>query len=157
MHRPRESPSQTAGPYVHVGCIPDATGFAAPANFKRLGQDMLADSEVGERIRLEIDILDGAGEPVEDALVEIWQPGPEGGFGETRDFCNWGRQAVGSGTGRAIFHTLKPGSRGDAAPHVLVWIAARGINLALATRIYFPDEENGSDPVFRLAAGVHPP
>ena len=156
MIKLQESPSQTAGPYVHIGCSPASAGCLVQRKFRPLGDLMISGEPDGERITLEIGIADGAGAAVEDALVEIWQPGPEGGFGETRGFSNWGRQAVDFQTGLAIFETLMPGSRGTAAPHILVWIAARGINLALTTRIYFPHLDNSTDPVFLLAADRAP-
>jgi protocatechuate 3,4-dioxygenase alpha subunit len=42
------------------------------------------------------------------------------------------------------------------APHVSLWIVARGINLGLNTRLYFDDEAaaNAEDPVLRL---IEPP
>ena len=38
------------------------------------------------------------------------------------------------------------------APHVTLWIVARGINNALSTRLYFGDEAaaNAEDPVLRI-------
>jgi len=145
----KESPSQTAGPYVHIGCVPRTAGLEPRGFGDELGQKMvLSDAET---ITIEIIVLDGANDPVKDALIEIWQADPTGSYAPSASFRNWGRQACDLSTGFARFETLKPGHNGSQAPHILVWIAARGINLGLTTRIYFPDEDNASDPVFLLA------
>lgn len=148
MAKLKESPSQTAGPYVHIGCLPVSAGLEPRGMGPELGGQMITGAPDGVPITLELSVLDGANDPVKDALIEIWQAGPEGGFGVTPGFQNWGRQGADLTTGIARFETLKPGG---ASPHILVWIAARGINLALCTRIYFPDEDNSADPAFRLA------
>ncbi|MEL7405028.1 MAG: protocatechuate 3,4-dioxygenase subunit alpha [Pseudomonadota bacterium] len=147
----KESPSQTAGPYVHIGLAPQMAGLEQRGLGAELGGVMASDAAKGERITLDLYIYDGEGALVKDALVEIWQPGPDGDFGTTDDFANWGRQLANFETGCVRFETLKPGFSTEAAPHILIWIAARGINIALTTRVYFEDEDNSSDPVFELA------
>ncbi|WP_227270704.1 protocatechuate 3,4-dioxygenase subunit alpha [Roseobacter weihaiensis] len=148
----KESPSQTAGPYVHIGCAPQTAGLEQRGMGAPFGHKMIAGVTPGHEMTLDITVLDGEGAPVKDALIEIWQAGPEGSYAPTAQFSNWGRQAADLTTGQARFQTLKPGALKGQAPHVLVWIAARGINLALTSRIYFPDENNASDP-FMIAAG----
>ncbi|MGY9050287.1 hypothetical protein P775_24575 [Puniceibacterium antarcticum] len=147
----KESPSQTAGPYVHIGCMPTFAGLEGMFHGTDLGARMITGDPMGDRITLSVRIIDGAGDPLTDAMVEIWQPGPDGGFGTTTGFSNWGRQPTCADTGDAVFETLMPGAPQGQAPHVFVWIAARGINMALMTRIYFPDDTNRSDPVFTRA------
>ena len=148
----KESPSQTAGPYVHIGCVPQTAGLQLANMGPQLGSPMILGEPDGQRIMLEIMLLDGAGDPVKDALVEIWQASARGHFVPTQTFSNWGRQATDFATGLAVFDTIKPGCVQGQAPHVLVWIVARGINLGLTTRIYFPDEDNTQDTILRLAA-----
>ncbi len=138
----KESPSQTAGPYVHIGCTPQTAGLERRSMGAQLGEDVARDAAA---ITLDITVLDGAGEPVRDALIEIWQVG----FNESPG--QWARRAADLETGLARFTTLKPGAAEGQTPHILVWIAARGINLGLTTRVYFPDEDNANDPVFGLA------
>lgn len=145
----KESPSQTAGPYVHIGCAPQTAGLEKRGMGNELGGDMVFDRQA---ITLEIAILDGAGSPVKDALVEIWQADPEGKLAPSNGFRNWGRKPADLSSGTAQFQTLKPGKAGEQAPHILVWIVARGINLGLTTRIYFPDEDNETDATFTLAS-----
>lgn len=147
----KESPSQTAGPYVHIGCTPHQAGLARRQTGAPLGTNMVTGNPRGQQITLDITVLDGTDQPVGDAMVEIWQAGPDGEFNSTEGFSNWGRQAADFNTGLVRFLTLKPGAVSGQAPHVLVWIAARGINLALTTRIYFPDEDNRIDPTTALA------
>ena len=146
----KESPSQTAGPYVHIGCVAQTAGLEPRGMGPQLGANTMHD---GAMITLDITVLDGAGDLVKDALLEIWQASPDGGDDASDTRKNWGRQATDLQTGLARFETVKPAPAYGQAPHVLVWIAARGINLALTTRIYFPDETNAGDPVIDLAAG----
>lgn len=137
MGRLKESPSQTAGPYVHIGCVPQTAGLERRATGAQLGENL------DDGITLDITVLDGAGELVRDALIEIWQTGV--------GMDGWGRAATDLDTGVARFVTRKPEASDGQAPHLLVWIVARGINLALTTRVYFPDEDNGGDPVLQRA------
>lgn len=148
--RLKESPSQTAGPYVHIGCLPESAGLEQRGFGPQLGGHMVQDAGQAMAITLDVTVIDGEGALLTDALIEIWQAGPDGRFHATPGFSNWGRQVVDSATGVARFDTLKPGARDGQAPHILIWIAARGINLALTTRVYFPDEDNSADAVLAL-------
>jgi len=165
-----ETPSQTAGPYVHIGLIPRQAGFDIFEN--NLGEDMLGPGTRGERIRVEGRILDGAGAPVRDALVELWQANAAGRYAHPADrqegkpldptFRGWGRTGTDFETGLWAFGTVKPGpvagrhGHRPMAPHLNLWIVARGINLGLATRMYFGDEQaaNAADPVLNM---IEPP
>jgi protocatechuate 3,4-dioxygenase alpha subunit len=150
MSDPRESPSQTAGPYVHIGCTPNFAGVRG-VYAQDLGAQMLNDDTTGTRITLSGVIFDGAGAPLLDAMVEIWQADANGMYagmpGADAHFGGWGRCPSDQSTGRFIFETIKPGAHGDAAPFVTLWIVARGINLGLHARLYFEDEAgNATDP-----------
>jgi protocatechuate 3,4-dioxygenase alpha subunit len=138
----KETPSQTAGPYVHIGCTPNAAGLAG-VYLKDPGAALPASAE-GTKIRIEGKIRDGQGEVVRDALIELWQMDGNGNKGI------WLRQATDLSTGLYQFDTVKPTAQ-DGAPHACLWITARGINLGLHTRVYFPDEDNQNDPVMRSA------
>lgn len=145
----KESPSQTAGPYVHIGMSPnfaDIRGVYA----SDLGSVMLADDTPGERIEIVGRIVDGDGAPLGDGMVEIWQADHKGAYlnmrtGEASStFTGWGRQPT-SPDGSFTFKTIKPGrvigpDGKPMAPHVSLWIVARGINTGLQTRLYFDDE-----------------
>lgn len=165
-----ETPSQTAGPYVHIGLIPHQAGFDIFDTV--LGGEIAGPHVAGERIRIEGHVLDGLGQPCRDVLLEIWQANAAGRYSHPADtqpgkaldpgFRGWGRTGTDFATGLYAFDTIKPGPvagrRGHhlMAPHVNIWLAARGINVGLATRIYFDDaaELNATDPVLRM---IDPP
>ena len=158
----KESPSQTAGPYVHIGLAPVAAGFDI---YKReLGWDIAGPNAKGERIRVEGVVIDGTGSPIKDVLIEAWQANadghyahPEGGGPVEDGFRGWGRVITDFDTGEWGFDTVKPGpvmgrNGRPMAPHITLWIVARGINIGLNTRLYFSDEAaaNAADPVINL-------
>lgn len=166
----KESASQTAGPYVHIGCTPNFVGIHGVFD-KDLGSGALYNEQTrGTRITIRGTVYDGGGNPLKDALVEIWQADDAGFYNspsETRgaadpNFLGWGRSPGDMDTGEFVFETIKPGrvpfkDGRWMAPHVTFWIVARGINIGLHTRMYFPEEEqaNGGDPV--LARIEHKP
>ncbi len=160
-----ETASQTAGPYVHIGLAPHAAGFDI---FERNFTHVLTQPETrGERIVLEGHVYDGTGTPVRDALVEVWQANAAGRYQHPADgqrdkpddpaFRGWGRTCSDFTSGLWQFETIKPGrvmGRDGRlmAPHLNLWIVARGINIGLNTRLYFADEQaaNAEDPVLNL-------
>ena len=154
--RLRESPSQTAGPYVHIGCTPNAAGIEGVFEAD-LGAAMRTGPVRGEEITIRGRVLDGFGAPLRDAVVEVWQADAEGRFagseGADPNFTGWGRSAGDPETGEFRFDTVRPGRVPSPfgrlqAPHVTLWIVARGINVGLHTRMYFPDEpSNAEDPL----------
>jgi protocatechuate 3,4-dioxygenase, alpha subunit len=114
------TPSQTVGPFFSIGLC------ARPEN------EVVAPGMPGA-VRIEGRVLDGAGEPVPDSMVEIW-PG-------------WGRCGT-DGNGGYSFVTQKPLAIAGQAPHLTLLVFARGLLKPVLTRIYFPDESaNAQDPV----------
>ena len=161
LSRLKESPSQTAGPYIHIGATPNFAGIVG-VYAADLGKSLVNSETKGKRIVLTGRVYDGTGTPLKDALIEIWHADSDGrypGRGEHRgpadpNLTGWGRQAVDGETGSYRFETIKPGRvpfpDGQLmAPHVTFWIVARGINTGLHTRLYFGDEmaANAVDPV----------
>ena len=161
----RETASQTAGPYVHIGLAPRAAGFDIFEN--NFGNVLVTPQTRGERIRIEGTVTDGGGSLVRDVLIEIWQANAEGRYHHPGDrqagkavdpaFRGWGRACSDFDNGLYSFDTIKPGAvmgrnGRPMAPHINVWIVARGINLGLHTRLYFDDEPmaNAQDPVLGL-------
>jgi protocatechuate 3,4-dioxygenase alpha subunit len=158
----KETPSQTAGPYVHIGLAPGAAGFDIYKS--ELGWDIAGPNAAGERIRVEGLVIDGTGSPVKDVMLEVWQANaaghyahPEGGGEVEEGFRGWGRVITDFETGQWGFDTVKPGptpgrNRTIQAPHLNLWIVARGINVGLNTRMYFADEAavNATDPVLNI-------
>lgn len=156
----KESPSQTAGPYVHIGCVPNFAGIKMYDG--DLGASMKTGPVKGQEITIKGHVFDGTGTPLRDAMVEIWQPDAAGLFpsaNETRgqadpNFTGFGRTAGDMDTGEFTFETVKPGAvpwpdGRMQAPHITFWIVARGINIGLHTRLYFGDEPeaNAADPI----------
>ena len=158
----KETVSQTAGPYVHIGLTPNFVGINGIFE-QDLGSGPLYDEKTtGERITIKGHVIDGIGAPIRDALVEIWQADAKGLYNSPSEtggkadpgFRGWGRCASHMDTGEFTFETIKPGrvffkDGRLMAPHVTLWIVARGINLGLQTRMYFSDEAdaNAEDPV----------
>ncbi|MEH6405223.1 MAG: protocatechuate 3,4-dioxygenase subunit alpha [Sneathiella sp.] len=157
----KETPSQTAGPYVHIGCTPNFSGLEGVFDTD-LGTKMVSEEAEGERITIRGHILDGTGTPIKDAMVEIWQADVKGLYNSPTEmrgqadpnFTGWGRCPSDMTSGEFVFETIKPGQvpfkdGRMMAPHVTLWIVARGINIGLQTRMYFSDEENANeiDPV----------
>ena len=142
----KETPSQTAGPYVHIGLAPKAAGFEMFHN--ELGSVIAGPDTAGERITVEGRVIDGFGAPMKDALLETWQADGSGRFADgTGDFRGWGRIIPDFETGIFAFETVKPGRLAGQAPHISVWIVARGVNIGLQTRMYFPEDDLSSDPL----------
>jgi protocatechuate 3,4-dioxygenase, alpha subunit len=150
------TPSQTVGPFLALGLpwpdgpfvVPDGT----PGALTITGR-----------------VLDGAGDPVPDALVETWQADCDSGFDHPDDprgaappstpgFRGFGRSATDQDGGYRIV-TVKPGplpcpAGGTEAPHLDVSVFARGLLDRVVTRIYFSDEAeaNAADPVLSAIA-----
>jgi len=142
------TPSQTVGPFQSIGLPwPDGPEVVDPAT--------------EGAITITGRVLDGASEPVPDALVETWQSAPDGSFAHPDDprgggvpgFRGFGRSAT-DARGRYRIVTLRPGALpapggGTEAPHLDVTVLARGLLDRVVTRIYFAAEEaaNAADPV----------
>lgn len=157
----KESPSQTAGPYVHIGATPNWVEITGVWE-EDLGLVLVGPETRGERIIVKGHVFDGSGTPLKDALVEIWQADSQGLYNSPNEkrgqadpnFAGWGRQPTDGVTGEYRFETIKPGrvpykDGRMMAPHITFWIVARGINIGLHTRMYFGDEEaaNAECPV----------
>ncbi len=143
------TPSQTIGPFHRI-MVPWEGGG-----------DLVAVDD-SSAIRIEGHVYDGAGEPVDDCVIEIWQADIHGRYAHFEDvretplvkgFYGFGRTVT---DGRGCFEivTVKPGhvpgpGNNVQAPHISLSIFARGLLRQLATRVYFPDESasNAKDPV----------
>ena len=146
----RETGSQTAGPYVHIGCFPNMVGIEGI-----YPSDLCANAEVGDgqAIQIKGQVFEGDQIPCKDAMLEIWQADHLG------DYANgiWQRSPTDLETGEFLFQTIKPGAVTDhngklLAPSITIWIVARGINIGLLTRLYFPEDElwQANDPHLAL-------
>jgi protocatechuate 3,4-dioxygenase, alpha subunit len=117
------TPSQTVGPYFSLGLLEPPANELLPGGIRITGR-----------------VLDGAGEPVPDAMVEIWQADEDGRY--RADF-GWGRSGCDE-EGRYSFVTCKPGRVSGQAPHLTVLVFARGLLKPVLTRMYFSDEEDAN-------------
>ncbi len=130
--RSARTPSQTVGPFFDFCLTPDTThGCVFPG--------------AATRLRVIVRVVDGAGDPVPDAVVELWQtsdaPGGHAGFGRL------GTDADGS----CAFDTVRPFDPREGAAHINVCLFARGLLRHLHTRIYFADDPRlARDPVLAL-------
>ena len=131
------TPGQTVGPFY---------GYALPYAKDR---ELLAPGSPGS-IRLHGTVYDGAGHPIPDAILEIWQADADGNVPQrsgslVRDgytFTGFGRTAVGN-TGTFTFTTVNPGpTEAGAAPFIAVAVFARGLMNRLFTRVYLPEDED---------------
>jgi protocatechuate 3,4-dioxygenase alpha subunit len=145
------TPSQTVGPFFHDALVDE-------------DRSKLVATSHPSAVRIEGAVSDGAGDPVPDAMVEIWQADRAGRYDDPTDdredlpldpeaFSGFGRSGT-DADGRFSFVTVKPGPvpAPDGtlqAPHVMVSVFARGLLKRLVTRVYFPDEidANSVDPV----------
>lgn len=121
------TPSQTVGPFFWFGlCEQPRNEVVAGGPVQIVGR-----------------VLDGAGDPVPDAMVETWQADESGSY---RGHFGWGRCGT-DFEGRFSFTTVKPGSVDGQAPHLEVLVFARGLLKPLLTRIYFPGDAHDGDRV----------
>jgi protocatechuate 3,4-dioxygenase alpha subunit len=145
----KQTPSQTVGPFFHMGLLLSSQSV------------LVNEQTTGQRIRILGRIFDGNGQPIPDALIEIWQADAHGFFNHPADpnfrqadphFQGFGR----SGTvndGWFEFKTIKPGGvpgpNGQIqAPYINIRVFSRGMLIHAYTRLYFSDEiTNASDPV----------
>jgi protocatechuate 3,4-dioxygenase, alpha subunit len=151
----RQTPSQTLGPFFAYGLTPEQYGY----EFASIAHPSMVDDDTrGEPIRVVGRVFDGAGAPVTDAMIEIWQADDQGRYAHPADsrgsnatFKGFGRCGTGSDArGRFSFTTIRPGRIGDGqAPHLNVIVLMRGLLSHCFTRIFFEDEAeaNAADPV----------
>jgi protocatechuate 3,4-dioxygenase alpha subunit len=178
-HDLKQTPWQTLGPFFHYGLpwkgaadlvagdgdlgarldlIPDGHYLLGPGAIERTPAQ-------GEAIEIFGCVFDGDGQPIPDAMVEIWQANPQGRYASEADprealaldpnFLGFGRSSTGV-DGAFRFRTLKPGRTpgpGNTlqAPHIAVGVMGRGLLKRLVTRIYFGGEAaNAEDPILAL-------
>jgi protocatechuate 3,4-dioxygenase alpha subunit len=154
------SPSQTVGPFFHYGLTPGEAYPHVPVSADGL---VAARGTPGERIVVTGRVFDGEGQPVPDAMIEIWQADADGRYAHPNDkrprasntFMGFGRSDT-KADGTFRFETIKPGrvpgpGGRDQAPHLVVAVFGRGMLKQLYTRFYFADEAaNADDAILAL-------
>ena len=155
----KETPSQTAGPYVHIVLALAAAGIEPREH--EIWNEMAKPEAPGEHILLLGNVYDGNGHLVRDSFLELWQADDQGhyhiDFDQDKPFNSFGRTATTFDAGEWTVQTIKPGVVNNAAgvsmaPHINISLFARGVNIHLHTRLYFSDEAdaNAKDPVLNL-------
>ncbi len=161
MNNLPQTPSQTVGPFFAYSLTAEQYGYAYNSlmNHALVGEQTPDEYAGAERIFITGRVIDGNGQPISDAMIELWQADPRGQYlanpieakNEYKSFTGFGR--LGTGTNpdhRYQFSTLKPGivTPGEA-PHIEVLLFMRGSLRDLRTRIYFADETdaNATDPL----------
>jgi len=179
-----QTPWQTVGPFFHYA-LPwkggaDLVGVAdmgARADLTPDGHYLLAIPRTkaaiaGQMIEIAGRVLDAAGEPVPDAMVEIWQANATGRYNSTadrrddlaldEDFTGFGRSST-TEDGAFAFRTILPGPTpgpGNSlqAPHIAIGVFGRGLLKRLVTRLYFAGEaRNEGDPILALVPEARRP
>ena len=161
------TPSQTVGPFFAYGLTPHSRCEWKPNdNYDwkdTVAADLVTPDASGTRIRIEGQVLDGDGMPINDAMIEIWQADAQGRYAHPRDnrarpntkFTGFGRSATDK-NGFYSFDTIKPGpvpgpNGQPQAPHIVFCIFSRGMLRQIYTRLYFSDEAgNAADPILSV-------
>ena len=144
-----QTPSQTVGPFFAYGLVPAQYGYDLPSLF---GPVLAQPHAAGEHIVLTGRVLDGAGQAVVDALVEIshvdasGQPVTTVAGAQASGFTGFGRCGTGTLADQFYaFNTVKPGAIAGQAPFINVCVTMRGLLVHTFTRIYFDDEATANN------------
>ena len=146
-----ETPFQTAGPFLHIGCMPNAIKIEKLYQ-NDLGETPFKNKNESELITIKGSVFDGNGVALDDVMLETWQCDEKGEFKEERGFARFIPNNL---TKKFILKTVKPGSfKGfDGkihSPHISLSISSRGLNMTLNTRIYFEGDELKNDPLLSI-------
>ena len=146
-----ETPFQTAGPFLHIGCMPNAIKIKNLYQ-NDLGEKPFSNKNDSELITIEGSVFDGNGIALDDVMLETWQCDEKGEFKQDSGFARFIPDYL---TKKFILKTIKPGPfKGfDGkihSPHISLSISSRGLNMTLNTRIYFEDDELKNDPLLSI-------
>jgi protocatechuate 3,4-dioxygenase, alpha subunit len=150
MEKLQQTPSQTIGPFFAYSLTAQQYGY----NFNSIvSGNLINDTAEGEQIFITGNVFDGEGNPIHDAMIELWQADAKGNYQnqlKADGFKGFGRFGTGTEEDKSFtFKTIKPGSVNDQSPHINVILFMRGSLHALYTRIYFDDEQNDNDPLYK--------
>ena len=146
-----ETPFQTAGPFLHIGCMPNTIKIN---NLYKsdLGKTPFKNKSESEFITIEGSVFDGNGNALDDVMLETWQCDEKGQFKVDKGFARFIPDEL---TKKFNLKTVKPGSSKDFegkthSPHISLSISCRGLNMTLNTRVYFNDDYLKSDPLLSI-------
>jgi protocatechuate 3,4-dioxygenase, alpha subunit len=147
MGKLQHTPSQTIGPFFAYSLTATQYGY----NFNSIiNENLINDGAEGKQIFITGNVFDGEGNAIHDAMIELWQADANGNYItqypnipiSNINFKGFGRLGTGTKEDKSFtFKTIKPGSVNGQAPHINVH--------ALYTRIYFADEQNDNDPLYK--------
>ena len=143
-----ETPFQTAGPFLHIGCMPNAIKINKIYQ-NDLGDIPFKDKQENELITIEGSVFDGNGIALDDVMLETWQCDENGQFFEDNGFARFIPDKL---TKQFKLFTVKPGKvenldGKNQSPHICLSISSRGLNMTLNTRIYFEGDDLINDPI----------
>ena len=146
-----ETPFQTAGPFLHIGCLPNSININGLYQ-NDLGEKPFINKDYNDFISISGSVFDGEGQPLDDVMIETWQSDENGEYLSDDGFARFVPNKV---TKKYNLSTIKPGSvqnfEGNfQSPHILFSISSRGINMNLNTRMYFEGDNLIKDPLLSL-------
>ena len=146
-----ETPFQTAGPFLHIGCLPNTININGLFQ-NDLGEKPFINKDYNNFISISGSVFDGEGQPLDDVMIETWQSDENGEYLSDNGFARFVPNNV---TKKYNLTTIKPGSvqnfEGNfQSPHILFSISSRGINMNLNTRMYFEGDNLIKDPLLSL-------
>ena len=146
-----ETPFQTAGPFLHIGCMPNK--IKINNLYKNdLGEVPFKNKNETEMITVEGSVFDGNGIALDDVMLETWQCDENGQFLEDNGFARFIPDKL---TKQFKLFTVKPGqvqnlNWKNQSPHICLSISSRGLNMTLNTRIYFEGDDLINDPILSM-------
>ena len=143
-----ETPFQTAGPFLHIGCLPNAINIEGVFD-NDLGVKPFSNKHNDKFITITGSVFDGDGKALDDIMLETWQSDENGVY---LPECGFARFVPESLTKKFSLYTVKPGfvinfDGKIQSPHILIAISSRGLNMTLNTRIYFEGDDLTNDPL----------
>ena len=146
-----ETPFQTAGPFLHIGCLPNAININGVYR-NDLGVKPFINKDDNDFIFISGSVFDGDRQPLDDVMIETWQSDENGEYSSDNGFARFVPNKV---TKKYNLSTIKPGMVQNfdgrlQSPHILFSISSRGINMTLNTRMYFEDDNLMQDPLLSL-------
>jgi len=146
-----ETPFQTAGPFLHIGCLPNSININGLYQ-NDLGKKPFINKDYNNFISISGSVFDGEGQPLDDVMIETWQSDENGEYLSDNGFARFVPNNV---TKKYNLSTIKPGSvqnfEGNfQSPHILFSISSRGINMNLNTRMYFEGDNLIKDPLLSM-------
>ena len=146
-----ETPFQTAGPFLHIGCMPNK--IKINNLYKNdLGKVPFKNKNEIEMITVEGSVFDGNGIALDDVMLETWQCDENGQFFQDNGFARFIPNKL---TKQFKLFTVKPGQvenldEKNQSPHICLSISSRGLNMTLNTRIYFEGDDLINDPILSI-------